>query len=120
MTVQLPLHQGTLTIEQWQLLESLARKLTPEQARWISGYFAGLDAGMLGAGSNLVTDVRAPQARTLTILYATETGNCRDLARDLLGNAARHGLEPTVADLSDYKFRQLKDEQDVLFIVSTH
>ena len=47
MTVQLPLQEGILTLEQWQHAERLAASLSPEQARWISGYFAGLDAGLL-------------------------------------------------------------------------
>ena len=37
MTVQLPLHEGALSLEQWRLVEGLAQTLTPEQARWISG-----------------------------------------------------------------------------------
>ena len=34
--------EGALTLEQWQHVEALARTLSPAQARWISGYFAGL------------------------------------------------------------------------------
>ncbi|HZC37912.1 MAG TPA: assimilatory sulfite reductase (NADPH) flavoprotein subunit [Sphingomicrobium sp.] len=120
MTVHLPLHEGALSLEQWQLLEDLAKTLTPEQARWISGYFAGLDAGLLCAGGSDFAAVQAPQGRTLTILYGTETGNCRDLAKGLAANAADRGLTAKLSDLSDYKVRQLKDEQDILFVVSTY
>ena len=120
MTVQVPLYEGALTLDQWQLVESLANTLTPEQARWISGYFAGLDAGLLRAGGGEVAPVVAPQGRTLTILYGTETGNSRDLAKTLAAAATAQGLAPKVSDLSDYKVRQLKDEQDVLFVVSTY
>ncbi|HEX4762606.1 MAG TPA: assimilatory sulfite reductase (NADPH) flavoprotein subunit, partial [Sphingomicrobium sp.] len=62
----------------------------------------------------------APQGRTLTILYGTETGNCRNLAKLLAQKASQRGLVPRLSDLSDYKVRQLKDEQDLLFIVSTY
>ena len=120
MTVQVPLYEGALTLDQWQLVEGLARTLTPEQARWISGYFAGLDAGLLRASGGEIAPVVAPQGRTLTILYGTETGNSRDLAKTLAATATAQGLAPKVSDLSDYKVRQLKDEQDVLFIVSTY
>ena len=120
MTVQVPLYEGALTLDQWKLVEGLAQTLTPEQARWISGYFAGLDAGLLRAGGGEIAPVAAPQGRTLTILYGTETGNSRDLAKTLAAAATTQGLAPKVADLSDYKVRQLKDEQDVLFIVSTY
>jgi sulfite reductase (NADPH) flavoprotein alpha-component len=120
MTVQLPLHEGALSLEQWQLVEGLAQTLTPEQARWISGYFAGLDAGLMRAGGTALAPMQAPQGRTLTILYGTETGNSRDLAKALAASATERGLAPKVSDLSDYKVRQLKDEEDVLFIVSTY
>ncbi len=120
MTVQLPLQEGILTLEQWQHVEGLATSLSPEQARWISGYFAGLDAGLLRSGGVGIAPVAAPRARTLTILYGTETGNCRELARGLAASVRERGLATTVADMSDYKVRQLKDEQDILVVISTY
>ena len=51
MTALQTFAEGALTLEQWQHVEALARTLTPAQARWISGYFAGLDAGLLRAGA---------------------------------------------------------------------
>jgi sulfite reductase (NADPH) flavoprotein alpha-component len=120
MTVQLPVQQGALSLEQWQQVEALAATLTAEQARWISGYFAGLDSGLLRGGGAAVAPVAAPQGRSLTILYGSETGNGRDLANALAASASQHGLSPTVADMANYKVRQIKDEQDLLIIVSTH
>ena len=120
MTVQLPLHEGALSLEQWRLVENLAKNLTPEQARWISGYFAGIDAGLLRAGGGAAAPVVAPQGRTLTILYGTETGNSRDLAKALAAAATERNLSAKLADMADYKVRQLKDEQDLLFVVSTY
>lgn len=119
MTVQLPLSEGVLSLGQWQHVEALGRGITGEQARWISGYFAGLDAGLAlhpeGGSSAL-----GLQARTLTIIYGTETGNCRELARGLAAAAGERGLAAQLSDMSDYKVRQLKDEHDLLFIVSTY
>ena len=120
MTVHLPFHEGALSLEQWRLVEGLATSLTPAQARWISGYFAGLDAGLLSAGGAGIAPVRLSQGRTLTILFGTETGNSRDLAKTLAAAATERGLVPKLSDLSDYKVRQLKDEQDIVFIVSTY
>ena len=120
MTAHLPVHEGALSLEQWQQVEALARTLTPEQARWISGYFAGLDAGLLHGNGGEAQPVAAPQGRTLAILYGTETGNARDLAKTIGATASERGLSPKVADMGDYKVRGLKDEQDILFIVSTY
>jgi sulfite reductase (NADPH) flavoprotein alpha-component len=112
--------EGTLTPEQWAHVEALGLTVSAEQARWISGYFAGLDAGLGRLGGSGAAAAVVPQGRTLTILYGTETGNGRALAKDFAEAAAKRGLTPKVADMADYKVRSLKDEQDLLIIVSTH
>ncbi len=116
--------EGALTLEQWQLLQQLSQTLSPAQARWISGYFAGLDAGLLMAGMPQAPAAPvlqpASQARTLTILYGTETGNSTELAKALSEAARQRGLSPEVFDMASYKTRRLKEEQDVLVIVSTY
>jgi sulfite reductase (NADPH) flavoprotein alpha-component len=120
MTVREVFQEGALSVEQWSHVEALARSLTAPQARWISGYFAGLDAGLARGGAVEAPAAPAPQGRTLTILYGTETGNSRDLGKALAAAAAERGLSPQVSDMSDYKVRQLKDAEDVLVIVSTY
>lgn len=120
MTVQIPLQEGVLSLDQWRRLEALADGLSAEQARWISGYFAGLDAGLLSGSGTPSEPVVNPQSRSLTILYGTETGNSRELAKSLAAEIGQRGIAASVSDLSDYKVRQLKDEQDLLFVVSTY
>lgn len=117
--VQSPLGEEVLTQEQGRLLEALAESLSPEQARWISGYFAGFDAGLLRSPGPTAANSR-PKGRTLAVLYGTETGNSRELAKQLGASARDRGLAAVVSDLSDYNLRQLKDEQDILFVVSTY
>jgi sulfite reductase (NADPH) flavoprotein alpha-component len=119
---------AALTPEQWRLVETLGASLRPEQARWISGYFAGLDSGLLrgGApaqpGAPLASPAAAASsgARTLTILYASETGNSTELATNLAAAARAQGLDVTLSDMGEYKTRKLKDEQDLLILTSTH
>lgn len=120
MTAYAPFKEGALSLEQWQQVEALGRTLTPEQARWISGYFAGLDAGLLRGSGTPVSPVAAPEGRTLTVLYGTETGNGRDLAKALASAAGARGLSPKLVEMASYKVRQIKDEQDLLIICSTH
>lgn len=120
-----------LTAEQWQLVEALGSSLTPEQAHWISGYFAGLGSA-LSRGNKTVAlspDVRISPAaaqtepthsRTLTILHISETGNSTELATRLAASATKQGLNPVLISAADYKIRKLKDEQDLLIITSTH
>ncbi|WP_129794370.1 assimilatory sulfite reductase (NADPH) flavoprotein subunit [Sphingosinicella sp. CPCC 101087] len=125
MTIRETFSEGALSLEQWQHVEDLSRDLTPAQARWLSGYFAGLQVGISRAGavalpppSEAASSTSA--TRTLTILYGTETGNCAELARTLGAAAREHGLSPELFDMAEYKPRRLKDEQDILFVVSTY
>jgi sulfite reductase (NADPH) flavoprotein alpha-component len=60
------------------------------------------------------------ETRTLTVLYGTETGNSRDVASAFAAAARERGLMPNLCDLAGYKVRELKSEQDVVFVVSTH
>jgi sulfite reductase (NADPH) flavoprotein alpha-component len=129
----------TLTPDQLEPLDRLAGTLDRDQAIWLSGYFAGL-AGQ-GSGAPAATQdgatngavpalpdgaapeaqaPAAPAARLLTILVGTDTGNATELAGELQAAAKAQGLEASIADLSNYKPRALKDEQDVLVITSTH
>lgn len=117
--------EGALTLEQWQLVQELSAKLSPGQALWVSGYFAGLDAGLLRAGGGEpaipgLQPAAAPGTRTITILYGTETGNARELANSLGGALKAQGIASDVVDMGNYKERRLKDEQDVLIIASTY
>ncbi|QPI73325.1 assimilatory sulfite reductase (NADPH) flavoprotein subunit [Sphingobium sp. Cam5-1] len=106
-----------LTLEQSILVEKIARSLDRKQARWLSGYFAGLEAGFRMPQPQSIAS--AP-ARTLTILYGTETGNAAEVARTLAASAIDKGLSCTLCDMADYKVRQLGQEQDLLIIVSTY
>lgn len=125
------LSRGTLTAEQWQLVEALGSSLTPEHAYWISGYFAGLGSALLrssGTASQspdvcippVVTQAEPVAARSLTILHISETGNSTELAIRLAALAVEQGLSPTLVGIADYKVRKLKEEQDLLIITSTH
>lgn len=113
-------NENPLTLEQWVHVEALSDILTPEQARWISGYFGGLGAGLTLGGGADTRVAAAPHGRTLTILYGTETGNGRALAKQLAAAAGERGLSVNAADMSAYKMRQISQEQDLLIIVSTH
>ena len=119
-----------LSPAQWEHIQSLAKAISPEQALWLSGYFAGVrDAERREAGRPaLAPDIpvarpaAAPEAdqRRLTILFGSETGNSRALAQALSEAAREVGRQPTVVDIADYKARQLRDEQDLLIVVSTY
>ncbi|WP_337186365.1 assimilatory sulfite reductase (NADPH) flavoprotein subunit [Phenylobacterium sp.] len=115
-----------LSEEQWRLIRSLAVSLSSSQLSWVSGYFAGFDEGTRGrvaAATPQAPEPAAPPqaaARTLTILFGSETGASQDLAATLARRAEDQGLPVRLFDMGAYKVRQLKDEQDLLLISSTH
>jgi sulfite reductase (NADPH) flavoprotein alpha-component len=119
-----------LSPDQWLRLDALAEGLSSEQAIWISGYLAGLGhAARPGAGAlsgslaGAVAVAPPPMAvagRTLTVLFASETGNSAGLARALEKAAQAAGIRVEVADVASYKVRRLKEEQDLLVVASTH
>ena len=84
-SIAMPAWTPALTAEQWQQINALATSLRPDQALWISGYFAGIGhqaraAG--GLGPPIMPSAVPPveqkgpaSSRSLTILFGSETGN---------------------------------------------
>ncbi|HEY0131987.1 MAG TPA: hypothetical protein VGB57_11340, partial [Allosphingosinicella sp.] len=70
MTARALFPADTLSLEQRRQVEALSGSVTPEQARWISGYFAGLEAGIARlAGDGALPAGAAAAVRTLTVLH---------------------------------------------------
>src|SRR5690606_32163355 len=118
-----------LTDRQMEQLEALATALRPDQQLWASGYLAGVaQARLSGAGlvaeaasaPALAAEAPSADAVTLTILYASETGNAAELARRIEARAQGLGLKASASDLAAYKTRGLKDEKLILLVSSTH
>ncbi|MBY6017905.1 assimilatory sulfite reductase (NADPH) flavoprotein subunit [Halomonas denitrificans] len=112
---------GMLAPEQIQTLRALAAELNPVQAAWISGYLAAVANQGANLGSAEPAPLAAAQsAAPLTILYGSQTGNSRSVATALADRARASGVAVTLVSMADYKPRQLKSEQQVLLVVSTH
>ncbi len=100
-------------------LNGLAGRLDVQQLWWASGYLAGLAASAAGNGAAL-PDAGASSAVTWTVFYATETGNCRNVAEELVAQASARGIDARAVDLADFRPAQLKKEARALFVVATH
>ena len=86
------------------------------QRAWLGGFFAGMHSHMLqSAGS---TD--QSNARTLHILYGTQTGNCESLSHDVANSAKTHGLLPVVKSMDEVEIGQLASMEYLLIITSTY
>jgi len=112
----------TLTADQMARLSSFAREFSPSQWVWISGYFAGLaqagGAGLAPAQTQVVASSSAPEQAL--VLYGTETGNAKGLAKKVVEQFASRGFEARAVDMEAYKTRELKTEKHIIVITATH
>ncbi len=105
-----------LTPEQIQKVEELTGALRPDQIMWLSGYLAGL-----AGGGGVAPDAgHAPDGPSLTILYGSQTGNGEKLAEQLHAKALERGYRATLKSMAEYKKNELKKEENLLLILSTH
>lgn len=109
------------TPAQQALMKGLAESLTREQALWVSGYFAGISGLATGAFAKLEAATEATSASaTISVLYASETGNSTGLAQRCAAELRGAGFNVQLSDMGEYKVRQLKEERFLLIITSTH
>src|SRR6478736_1962905 len=105
-------------VEEIDLLNSVVGTASPVQRAWLAGFLAGLDA----SGATLVPALPAAPARPaepLTIVYASESGNCEKLAGDLAKAARKNGLKPTLIDMADLELSALTAAKRLVVIAAT-
>lgn len=109
-----------LSQPQLDKLKQLTAELTAVQLAWVSGYLAAT-ANVSGSAINATASVAETQAaQTLTILYGSQTGNSRGIAKALAEKAKAQGYSVNLASMGEYNVRQLKQESLLLLVVSTH
>ena len=116
---------SVFTEEQITGAKKLYASLTPNQRLWMSGYLAGLNGsgnllGDISLNGTSQPEVAEIKQVNLTILYGTHTGNSKILAEQARELAQGYGIEVGLTSLQEYKVRKLKEETNLLVIVSTH
>jgi len=111
-----------LEATQLKALEQLTHQLSPEQALWLSGYFQGLNHSPGIKSEEYVSSKTASdkQRTRLTILYGTHTGHSESIAKKLHEKAVANNIDSTITAMDEYNVRNLKDEKNLLVVVSTH
>ena len=105
--------------EEINLLNRVVGPASQVQRAWLAGFLAGLDASSLPAGTELLPAAAARPAEPITIVYASESGNCEKLANDLAKAARKNGLKPTLIDMADLDLAELKKAKRLVFIAAT-
>ena len=131
------LQNSTLPIESADnKLEQIIATYDDRQLLWLSGYLYGLAQAKSGSAvpSNVVyrSPVDTPSGATasngngavkpskVTILYGSQSGNSKKAANQTADALKAAGSEVVVADMSEYKPAQLKNEKLLLFVVATY
>lgn len=104
------------TAEDIELLNRVVGRSTPQQRSWLAGFFAGFEAAQSGGAQPVaVAKPRVP----LTVLYATEGGNCESLALKSKKLAQKHGLDAKVYDMADADMALIAKAKNVLIYAAT-
>ncbi len=103
--------------EEINLLNRVVGPATAVQRAWLAGFLAGLDASQTGGVALPAAPARP--AEPITIVYASESGNCEKLAGDLAKAARKNGLKPTLIDMADLDLAQLGAAKRLVFIAAT-
>ncbi|MGQ4274597.1 diflavin oxidoreductase [Terrihabitans sp. B22-R8] len=104
--------------EDISLLNRVIAPSSPVQRAWLAGFLAGLDAGAGGAQQPAPARSSKP-AEPLTIVFATESGNCEKLAADTAKAARKSGFKPTIIDMADLTPEDLTKAKKLLVIAAT-
>jgi sulfite reductase (NADPH) flavoprotein alpha-component len=84
------------------------------QRAWLGGFFAGLHSQLVQNSSNVQT------ARTIHILYGSQTGTAESVARDAVKVAKAHGLNPVIKSMDEIDADALIKMETLLIVTSTY
>nr|WP_319399383.1 assimilatory sulfite reductase (NADPH) flavoprotein subunit [uncultured Carboxylicivirga sp.] len=111
---------AVLPLELLGKADELIKGLSKDQLLWLGGYLSGLGLQNESNNSSDQTVHEEPVAEaTLSVLVGSHSGNSNIVASYIADNAKANGVKAEVFDMADYKVKALKDEKNVLVVVST-
>jgi sulfite reductase (NADPH) flavoprotein alpha-component len=110
-----------LDASQLSSITQLVQTCSPLQLAWASGFLAA-KSSMEPLAANMLsgTASESTKAKTLTILFASQTGNAKGVAKKLSEHANAAGISVNLKNIADYKAIALKSESHVLIVASTN
>lgn len=115
-----------LTPQQIEQASAAVNGLSPAQMVWVSGYLQGLSTQAASSDLERLTLVTAEPtsslaaAQRVTVLYGSQTGNSRKIAEKLHADLEAKGLQATLQNMLNYRGSQLKKEENLIAVISTH
>jgi len=111
---------AALDASQLTLLQQAIGGYSSLQLAWASGYLAAKsEQGSVNVVSASVA-TSAAAAATLTILFSSQTGNAKGVAKQLEQSAKAAGITVNLKNIADYKVKSLKTETHLLIVTSTN
>ncbi len=108
------------TEEDVDLLNRVVGPASPIQRAWLAGFLAGVESVQLGGESGAAQPAApARPAEPITIVYASESGNCEKLANNFAKAARKNGLKPSLVDMADLDVSTLASVKKLVFIAAT-
>ena len=101
--------------EEIDLLNRVVGPANALQRAWLAGFLAGVES----VTGQPQPSAPAKPAEPITIVYASESGNCEKLANDLAKAARKNGLKPTLIDMADLDLADLTKAKRLVFIAAT-
>jgi len=111
------LQKTMLDADQLASLQNTIGSYSSLQLAWASGYLAAKSEG--SAVSVSPTAVVSPAA-TLTILFGSQTGNAKGVAKALAAQAQAEGLSVDLKSMSDFKPKSIKNITHLVIVASTN
>jgi sulfite reductase (NADPH) flavoprotein alpha-component len=113
------LQKTMLDADQLSSLQNAIGSYSQLQLAWASGYLAAKSEGASLSVSPTASAVAAP-APVLTILFGSQTGNAKGVAKALAAQAQAEGLTVDLKSMSDFKPKSIKNLTHLLIVASTN
>ncbi|HEX5211923.1 MAG TPA: flavodoxin domain-containing protein [Pseudolabrys sp.] len=101
--------------EEIDLLNRVVGPANALQRAWLAGFLAGVES-VTGQAQPAAP---ARPAEPITIVYASESGNCEKLANDFAKAARKNGLKPNIVDMADLDLAALGKAKRLVVIAAT-
>jgi len=112
------LNQTMLDANQLASLKGAIGGYSPLQLAWASGYLA---AKSEDSSIAVLPTANTPQASsTLTILFASQTGNAKGVAKALAEQAQEQGIGVDLKSMGEFKPKSIKNLTHLLIVASTN
>jgi sulfite reductase (NADPH) flavoprotein alpha-component len=90
-----------------------------QQRAWLNGYFAGMTSFADAAKEPAGSAPKAVAAKSLLILYGSQTGSAEGLAKKFGKESIQQGFEPKVIEANACTLEQLASTERLLLVTST-